>query len=357
MTDRSTPTSTAAPDGGPPIGDTAAIAPPKPKLSQRGLRLLVTLGVLPILLITMIVVFGSIEPRFLAQENILNILRQSTFLGIVAIGQMLVLITAGFDLSIGAIVALVSVVTAAVMSAILGADGSNAGMAIVVGIAAGLAAGALAGAVNGIGVAYLKVSPFIVTLGTSSIITGIALLQTGGAPITGLPEDYVRTLGTDKLLGVPTVVYITAVIVVLMYLLLNRARFGRYLYAIGGNEVASRLSGIRVGRNLMTVYIMSGSFAAIAGILLTARVGAGEPNLGGTFALQSITAAVLGGVSLRGGEGKLGGVVFGALFIAMLSNGMNLIRVSSYWQSIALGLLLVLAVVVDRARDRVRHTA
>ncbi|MBB4662096.1 ribose transport system permease protein [Conexibacter arvalis] len=326
-------------------------------MARRALQMLVTIGVLPILLVTMIVVFGLIEPRFLAQDNILNILRQSTFLGIVAIGQMLVLITAGFDLSIGAIVALTSVVAATVMSSVLGDDGSGSALtAIVLGVGAGLLAGIVAGAVNGFGVAVLGVSPFIVTLGTSSIITGAALLETGGAPITGLPTDFVKVLGTDKLLGVPVVVYITAVIVLVMYAVLNRSRFGRYLYAIGGNEIASRLSGIRVGRNLMVVYILSGTFAAIAGLLLTARVGAGEPNLGASFALQSITAAVLGGVSLRGGEGKLGGVVFGALFIAMLSNGMNLIRVSSYWQSIALGALLVLAVVVDRARQRVRHT-
>lgn len=318
----------------------------------RALRLLVMVGVLPILLILMAVIFGSIEPRFLNPTNLMNILRQATFLVIVAIGQMLVLISAGFDLSVGAIVALTSVVTALVMVYFLGADGSGSAMlALLAGCGAGLLTGLVFGLLNGLGVAVLKVSPFIVTLGTSSVIAGIALLITGGAPIVGLPSVFVESFGSGRTFAVPNVIYITVVIIGIMYLVMNWSPFGRYVYAIGGNEVAARLSGIRVGHYLTSVYVASGLLASIAGLLLTARVSAGEPNLGGPFVMQSITAAVLGGTSLRGGEGKLGGVVLGALFIAMLANGMNLIRVSSFWQMILLGCLLIFAVVVDRLRS------
>lgn len=317
----------------------------------RSLRLLVTVGVLPILLILMAIIFGSIEPRFLNPANLMNILRQATFLAIVAMGQMLVLISAGFDLSVGAIVALTSVVAALVMVYVLGADGGGSAMlALMAGCGAGLLTGLVFGLLNGLGVAVLKVSPFIVTLGTSSAIAGIALLLTGGAPIVGLPPVFVESLGSGRTFGVPNVIFITMVIIGLMYFVMNWSRFGRYVYAIGGNEVAARLSGIRVGYYLASVYVASGLLASTAGLLLTARVSAGEPNLGGPFVMQSITAAVLGGTSLRGGEGKLGGVVLGALFIAMLANGMNLIRVSSFWQMILLGCLLVFAVVVDRLR-------
>lgn len=310
-------------------------------------------GVLPILLVAMVVVFGVLEPRFLSSDNLINIVRQSTFLTLVAMGQMLVLLTAGFDLSVGAIVALVSVLTASTMAT---SGESGSWFVVAAAIVVGILAGALCGLFNGIGVAYLKVSPFIVTLGTSSVFAGAALLITGGAPIVGLSSKFTSTLGSDRFLGIPAVVYLTILVVVLVGFVIGRTRFGRYVYAVGGNEIAARLSGVRVSRTLLSVYVASGVLAAGAGILLTARVSAGEPNLGGALVLQSITAAVLGGVSLRGGEGRLAGVVLGALFIGMLSNGMNLIRVSSYYQMIALGSLLIFAVVVDRLRARVRQT-
>ena len=321
----------------------------------RKLQLLVTVGVLPILLLLMIVIFGWMEPRFLNPANLINVLRQATFLAIVAMGQMLALVSGGFDLSVGAIVALTSVIAALVMVSITGSGGSDL-LALLAGSLAGLLTGLVFGLANGLGVAVLRVSPFIVTLGTSSVIAGIALLQTGGAPIVGLPSIFVTSFGSNRIFGIPIVIYITAAVICVMYYLMNWSRFGRYIYAIGGNENAARLSGIRVGRYLTSVYVVSGLLASLAGLLLTARVSAGEPNLGGPLAMQSITAAVLGGTSLHGGEGKLGGVILGALFIAMLANGMNLIRVSSFWQMILLGCLLIFAVVVDRLRSRLTRS-
>ncbi|MER9236426.1 ABC transporter permease [Mesorhizobium sp. M0622] len=322
---------------------------------RRLAQMVVTVGVLPLLIALMVIVFGILEPRFLNGSNLVNILRQATFLSIVAMGQMLALISAGFDLSVGAVVALTSVITASVMAGMVVDPGGPVAFAVIAGCGAGLMVGLVVGLLNGLGVAVLKVSPFIVTLGTSSAIGGVALLLTGGAPIVGLPDMFVESLGSGRIFKIPTVIYITAAIIIAMYFVMNWSRFGRYIYAIGGNEVASRLSGIRVGYYLTSVYVVSGLLASIAGLLLTARVSAGEPNLGGPFAMQSITAAVLGGTSLRGGEGKLAGVILGALFIAMLSNGMNLIRVSSFWQMILLGGLLIFAVVVDRLRSRLTY--
>lgn len=324
---------------------------------HRLFQMLVTGGVLPVLIVIMVVVFGIMEPRFLNSSNLINIVRQTTFLAIVSMGQMIALISAGFDLSIGAIVALTSVVTATTM-VYLGSSGAfSIGMTITLGCVAGLIVGAVIGLANGIGVAVLRVSPFIVTLGTSSMIAGVALLMTGGAPITGLPSQFVEALGTARMFGIPVVVFVTAAIILMMYFIMSWSRFGRYIYAIGGNDFASRLSGISVGRYQIAVYVLSGVLASIAGVLLTARVSAGEPNLGGSFAMQSITAAVLGGTSLRGGEGKLGGTLLGALFITTLGNGMNLIRVSSFWQIIFLGALLIFAVVIDRLRNRFVNSA
>jgi ribose transport system permease protein len=305
-------------------------------------------GVIPVLLIALIVFFGIVEPRFLSGSNMFNVLRQSSYLIIVAMGQGAVLISGGFDLSVGAVVGLVSVTSALTMTSMAASSGSWT--AIILGAAVGLAVGALVGLINGMGVHLFRVSPFIVTVGTMSVATGVALLQTGGAPVTGLPSEFVEVLGTGRWLGVPASLWVTAVIVGLTYILFSWTRVGRSIYAIGGNERAARLSGIRVGRYVVGVYLLSGVLAALSGILLTARVSSGEPNLGGPFLLQSIAAAVLGGITLRGGEGSIMGAVVGSFFIAFLSNGMNLIRVQSYFQMIVLGVLLVLAAGIDRLR-------
>lgn len=320
----------------------------KANIPEKVLNVFSSAGVLPFLLVLGVIIFGVIEPRFISPDNLINVLRQSTFLTLVALGQMLVILTAGFDLSVGAVAAITSVISATIMAP-QGAGGSWA--TVVTAIATGLLVGTLCGLMNGLGVAYLRVSPLIVTLGTTSIFVGAALLMTGGSPILGLSSKFTSTLGSGRILGIPTVVYITLAVILVIAFLLTQTRFGRYVYAVGGNETAARLSGINVKRTLLAVYLTSGLLAAAAGLLLTARVSAGEPNLGGDLAMQSITAAVLGGVALRGGEGRVSGVVLGALFIGMLSNGMNLIRVSSYYQMVALGCLLVLAVVIDRLRS------
>lgn len=320
---------------------------PEPKAGGSRFRIPDAVGALPLLLVVMIVTFAILEPRFMTGENMINVGRQATFLLIVALAQMLVLISGGFDLSVGSIIALTSVVTATVM---IDLGDQAPALAIAGGAAAGLGVALVFGAVNGICVAALRVNPFIVTLATASVGFGVALLITGGSPVSGLPREYLTAFGTKRILDIPVPVFFGLAAIVGMYLCLNWTRFGRYVYAIGSNERAARLSGIRVPRTLLTIYAACGLLTGVAGVLLTARVSTGDANLGGEFVLQSIAAAVLGGVSLRGGEGRVSGVVMGALFIALLSNGMNLIRVSSFYQLIVLGVVLIGAVVLDQAR-------
>jgi ribose transport system permease protein len=318
------------------------------------LRTLSAVGILPILMILMIIYFGIREPRFVEPANIFNVSRQATYLSIVTLGQALVLISGGFDLSVGALIAATSVVTARYMANYYADHPEGELTAILVGVAAGLVVGLIVGLVNGVGVARFKVSPFIMTLGMASIGSGFALYYTGGSPVSGMPPTFTKVIGTGRWFGIPTPVYFAVALVALMYFLVNWTRLGRYVYAIGGNTRAAYLSGIPVGRYLALVYVICSLLTAFAGILLTARVSSGEPNLGLDIPLQSITAAVVGGVSLRGGEGRLLNAVLGAIFITLLTNGMNLIRMESYVQEIAVGVILIIAVIIDQIRDRYR---
>jgi ribose transport system permease protein len=311
-------------------------------------------GILPLLILLVIsgLFFGLQEPRFLSLPNVLNILRQSTYLIIVSMGQMIVLLTAGLDLSVGSIIALVSVVSAIVMVEVLSASPDAVGLAMAAGIGAGLAVGVVVGLVNGIGVALLRVPPFMMTLGMLSIAFGAALTLSSGSPIFGVPEAYSLIFGYGRLLSIPAPVYFTAALFVIVYFVLNWTPTGRYFYALGSNRRAARLSGIRTGRFTLYAYIGSGLLAAIAGLLLTARTASGEATIGQDLVLQSVAACVIGGVSLFGGIGRVGNVLLGAFFISLLTNGMNLIQVESYVQQIVVGVVLILAIVVDQLRLR-----
>jgi ribose transport system permease protein len=313
----------------------------------------VRLGVLPFLLVIAVVIFTLMSDNFLTGRNLLNVARQSTYLAMVAMGQMLALLTGGFDLSVGTILAITSVVGALAMATLNAAYPDMVWLAITGGMLAGFLAGLSVGVINGVGVAVFNVSPFMMTLGLASIGFGIALYLTGGVPVYGMPEAYGSIFGFGGLLGIPTPIYVTALLIVLMYVLLNWTRFGRYLYAVGGNIQASRLSGIRTRRILLLAYVLCGALATMAGLMLTARLETGEANIGASMPLESIAACVIGGVSLRGGVGRLSGVVLGALFIGLVQNGMNLARIDSYLQTVVIGVLLILAVVADQLRLRV----
>ena len=313
---------------------------------------IVRLGVLPLLLAAAVIIFSLLSPNFLTGQNLLNVARQSTFLAIVAMGQMLALLTGGFDLSVGKTLAITSVVGALVMAGAKSSFPDAAGVAIAAGMLAGIAAGTLVGVVNGIGVAVFEVSPFMMTLGTASISFGIALTLTSGVPVYGMPDEFGNIFGFGQLLGLPTPVYVTALLYVVLYLVLNWTPMGRYFYAIGGNFKASVLSGINTRFHLFMAYVLCGLMAAIAGMILTARLETGEANIGASMPLDSIAACVIGGVSLRGGVGRLGSVVLGAVFIGLIQNGMDLARIESYLQEVVIGILLILAVIADQLRHR-----
>ncbi len=321
-------------------------------LDRMGKSVLAVGSILLILLILTIVFFASIEPRFLSLQNVFNVARQSVYLMVISMGVMLVLITGNFDLSIGSNVALVSVVSTLVMINASAAYPNDPGWAVALGMAAGLGVGAAVGLFNGIGVAVLNVNSFIMTLGSLSIVFGIALMITGGLPIYGAPKQFIELFSYGRLFEIPVPVIIAAGLFAILLILLDWTPFGRHLYAVGSNRRAARLSGINTTRILILANVLCGVVVAIGGLLLTARVGTGEPRLGEDLPLTALTACVLGGVSLWGGTGRLGGVILGALFISLLSNGMNLIGVSSHAQIGVTGSALILAVVADQVRLR-----
>lgn len=313
-------------------------------------RIFVKVGILPFLLLIAIIVFTLMSDNFLTVRNLLNVLRQSVYLTIVSLGQMFCLLTGGFDLSVGTILALTSVVGAVVMVGVYSAIPDMIWLAIFIGCMGGILAGTLIGVVNGVGVAFFGVSPFMMSLGMASVGFGIALYMTGGTPVYGMPQEFGDIFGYGRFLGIPTPILAALIIIAILYVLLNRTAFGRYFYAVGGNIRAARLSGINAKAVLFWTYVLCAGLAATAGILLTARLDTGEANIGASMPLESIAACVIAGVSLRGGVGRMENVVLGALFIGLISNGMNLARIESYLQTVVLGALLILAVIADQVR-------
>ncbi|MFX0542677.1 ABC transporter permease [Roseovarius sp. S4756] len=315
-------------------------------------RIFIRVGVLPFFLGIALIVFTVLSDKFLTVQNLVNVGRQSVYLILVSLGQMLVLISGGFDLSVGTVIALSSVVSAMTMVAMAPIFPEAVWLAIAIGALAGFGAALIVGGINGIGVAVFEVSPFIMTLGVSSVGAGLALFLTGGIPVSGLPFAFGNVFGFGRLWGVPIPVIVAAICIVAMWILMSRTRVGAQIYAVGGNIKAAHLSAINTKRTLMTAYILCSLIAALTGLLLTARVESGEANLGGTIALESIAACVIAGVSLRGGLGRVENVVLGGFFIILVQNGMNLAQVSSYMQMVLLGALLILAVIFDQLRFR-----
>jgi ribose/xylose/arabinose/galactoside ABC-type transport system permease subunit len=312
----------------------------------------VRVGVLPFLMVVAVIVFTAMSDNFLTSRNLMNVLRQSTYLTMVSMAQMVALITGGIDLSVGTTLALTSVSSALVMAGLASAFPDLIWLAILGGMAAGLLVGAAVGMINGTGVAVFGVNPFMMTLGMTSVGFGAALFLTSGMPVQGMPPAFGSVLGYGTLLGIPAPVYVTAVLAVVMYLLLNWTRFGRYLFAVGGSLRAAQLSGISTPLMLFLAYVLCAVLTTIAGLMLTARLGTGEANIGASMPLESIAACVIGGVSLSGGVGRLSGVILGALFIGLVQNGMNLARIDSYLQMVVIGTLLIAAVIADRLRHR-----
>ncbi len=312
-------------------------------------------GVLPWFLVIAVLLLTSSTDSFLTTSNLSTVARQSTYLILAAMAQMVVLLTRGLDLSIGTMFAMSSVTTSMTMVALWSGEGS-AWFAITIGCLAGMATTIAIGALNGIGVAVFRVPPFVMTLAMSSIVAGLAFYVTGGTPVYGMPAGFSNVFGYGKLFGVSVPVIITAALILLMFVFINWTRMGRYLYAIGGNPKAADLSGINTRMYLFLTYSLAGVITGISTLLLTARLESGESNIGVEYPLMSIAACAIGGVSLFGGVGRLGGVVLGAIFIILVQNGMNLLQLNSYLQMVAIGILLILAVVADNYRQKLLLT-
>ena len=312
-------------------------------------------GVLPWFLGVALITFSLASDNFLTTQNILGVARHSTDLILVAMAQMIVMLTAGLDFSVGVILAMTSVVASMTMVALWSGYGSG-WEAIFIGCLAGILVGACIGLVNGLGVAFLLVPPFIMTLGMSSIIFGLALTITGGIPIYGVPETFANIFGYGAFLGVSLTIWITLAFIILVYIFLNMTKMGRYFYAIGGNVRAAELSGINIRVYIVGAYVFSAIITSIAALLITARLETGEPNVGANFPLLSIAACAIGGVSLLGGVGRVQNVVLGAFFIILIQNGMNLMRVGSYLQMVVIGGLLIVAISAEYFRQQMLLT-
>ncbi len=280
-----------------------------------------------------------LTPHFLSVSNLLNVMEQTTINAVIALGMTCVILTAGIDLSVGSLVALSGVALASALQA-----GLPAWLAVLVGLLVGAAGGLVNGALITLG----RLPPFIATLGMMSVARGLALVYTAGRPISGFEAGF-RSLSTGRPLGIPAPILITLGVYAVGHLALTRTRFGRYVYAIGGNEEATRLSGVAVRFHKAMVYLLSGAASGLAAALLTARLNSAQPIAGIMYELDAIAATVIGGTSLMGGSGSLPGTLIGALIMGVLRNGLNLLGVSSFLQQIVIGVVIIVAVLVDAA--------
>jgi ribose transport system permease protein len=296
-------------------------------------------------LVLLCAVLWILTPHFLTVSNLLNIVQQTSINAIVAAGMTFVIISGGIDLSVGSIVALSGVVLGTVLQ-------MNQ-PPLVTPLLAALAVGMGCGLLNGVLVSFGRLPPFIVTLGMMSIARGAALVFTEGRPVSGF-EDGFRWIATGSIGFVPAPVIIMLIVYALAHFVLTRTTFGRYVYAIGGNEEATRLSGVAVRFHKTAVYGVAGLMSAVAAVVLTARLNSAQPIAGMMYELDAIAATVIGGTSLLGGEGSLGGTLIGALIMGVLRNGLNLLGVSSFLQQIVIGVVIVVAVLVDTTLKRHR---
>jgi len=294
--------------------------------------------------LVLFVFFSIASESFFTADNVSNIVRQVSINGILAVGMTFVILTGGIDLSVGSVMALTGTIIAGMMI--------NSGLSPIVAILIGIILGAVVGYINGLFTAYARIPAIIVTLAMMEAARGLALLYTGGYPLSGLPDAY-TFLGRGYLFGViPMPAVIMLIVFIIAYIILNHLPIGRYIYALGGNEEAVRLSGIKVKRIKAFVYVVSGITAAISGMLMTARLASGQPMAGDGYELDAIAAVVLGGTSIAGGRGHIFGTLLGALLLGVLSNGLNLMEVSPYVQRVLKGVIIVGAIYYSSVRQK-----
>jgi len=299
----------------------------------------------PLLALVVLIIFVTImNPNFLAPANLLNLLRQVSTNALIAFGMTFVIITGGIDLSVGSTLALSSALMAGLI-----ASGLNPVIAMVIG----LLLGAFLGACNGVMITKGKMAPFIATLATMTIYRGLTLVYTDGNPITGIGDSFIfKYMGRGYLFGIPFPVVVMLLFFGVLYVLLHKMTFGRKTFALGGNEKAAFIAGIKSDRIKIAIYSISGLMAAVAGIIITSRLNSAQPTAGNAYEMDAIASVVLGGTSLSGGRGRLVGTLIGALIIGTLNNGLNLLGVSSFYQQVVKGVVIIIAVLLDRKNKK-----
>ncbi|MFC4660689.1 ABC transporter permease subunit [Oceanobacillus aidingensis] len=294
-------------------------------------------------LVLIVIILSFLSDSFLTMNNIFNLLRQISINALIAFGMTFVILTAGIDLSVGSMLALGSALTAVMLSS---------GLDPVIAIFIGLMIGLLLGALNGLIITKGRVAPFIATLATMTIFRGITLVITDGKPVTGLSDSKIfEFIGKGYFFWIPIPIIIMIIVFFILYFVLNNTVFGRRVYAVGGNEETATLSGVKTDRIKIFVYAITGMLAVLAGIILTSRLNSAQPTAGTMYELDAIAAVVIGGTSLMGGRGRITGTLIGALIIGVISNGLNLLNVSSFYQQIVKGAVILFAVMLDRRKD------
>ncbi|MDU6723945.1 MAG: ribose ABC transporter permease [Streptococcus mitis] len=294
-----------------------------------------------IALIILMAVITIINSNFLTANNLLNLLLQVTSNALIAFGMTFVILTGGIDLSVGSILSLSSALTAGLL---------GSGMPVTLAILISLILGCILGMMNGLLISYGKLAPFIVTLATMTIFRGATLVYTNGNPITkGLSDTFLfQFLGQGYIVGIPFPVIIMFIVFIVLYVLLHKTAFGKSVYAIGGNEKAAYISGVKLNKVKIIIYSISGIMASISGLIITSRLSSAQPTAGASYEMDAIAAVVLGGTSLSGGKGRILGTLIGALIIGVLNNGLNIIGVSAFWQQVVKGVVILIAVLIDR---------
>ena len=346
----------------------AAILTPSEAHRARLFRSIVSDYAIFFAFLALVIVLAVLEPKFLRFSNVINILKQSAVIGIISVGATLVILIGGIDLSPGSIVAM-SGVLGALFAAPNGLGSQSLGflqgvrgtsdllassshaLPVLVPILVAVLAGSLVGLFNGLLVARGGVPAFIVTLGTMTIARGIALLCADGGTVPYVTDRF-KSIGGSLILGIPILIYVFVAVVLVFWFVLNRTKFGRHIYAVGGNEQAALVSGVNVAWTKIVVFLIAGTLSGLSGLLLASRIAVGSPVSGAGYELDAIASVVIGGTSLSGGVGRLSGTIVGVFFIGVMSNGLDMLNVSSYFQSIIKGLIIVFAVLYDMKSKR-----
>ena len=295
-------------------------------------------------LIILIVFVSVLNPAFLQVNNLLNLMRRLIINGFIALGMTFVILTGGIDLSVGSTLAFTSAIFAGLLQ-----NGMNTGLAILITLALGLALGLI----NGLLITKGKLAPFIVTLATMTIFRGLTLVYMDGRPISGPKDDFAfQFLGKGQVFGIPFQVILFLIVYIILSTLLNKTSHGRKIFAVGGNEKASFISGIKIDKVKVLVYVISALMAVVSGLVLTSRLNSAQPTAGSAYEMDAIAAVVLGGTSMTGGSGSLTGTLIGILILGVLNNGLNLLGVSSFYQQIVKGVVILIAVLIDRKRNK-----